>query len=211
MTVTISRLYDNYADAQRAVTNLEAAGVPHSDLSIVANNSDSWYNADKPGKRVDRDGDGVDDRAEGAATGAGVGAGLGGAAGLLAGLGLLAIPGLGPVVAAGWLASTALGAAAGAATGGVVGALTQAGVSEDEAPLYAEGIRRGGTLVSARVPDANRGRFETILNQSAVDLRDRSAAWRKAGWKNYDPAAQPYSADQVRKERQLYGSSAGLR
>ena len=81
MTVTISRLYDNYSDAQRAVTNLESAGVPHSDLSIVANNSDNWYSSDK---KVDRDRDGVDDRAEGAATGAGVGAGLGGAAGLLA-------------------------------------------------------------------------------------------------------------------------------
>jgi len=206
MTVTISRLYDSYADAQRAVTNLEAAGVPHSDLSIVANNSDSWYSTDK---RVDRDRDGVDDRAEGAATGASIGAGLGGAAGLLAGLGLLAIPGLGPVVAAGWLASTALGATAGAATGGVVGALTQAGISKDEAPLYAEGIRRGGTLVSARVPDADRARLEAILNQSAVNIRDRSAAWQKSGWKTFDPSAQPYGADEVRKERQLYG--AGMR
>lgn len=206
MTVTISRLYDNYADAQRAVTNLEAAGVPHSDLSIVANNSDNWYSADK---KIDRDRDGVDDRAEGAATGAGIGAGVGGAAGLLTGLGLLAIPGLGPVVAAGWLASTALGAAAGAATGGAVGALTQAGVSEEEAPLYAEGIRRGGTLVSARVADADRARLETILNQSAVNLRDRRAAWQKSGWESYDPASKPYSADDVRKERQLYG--AGLR
>ena len=203
MTVTISRLYDSYADAQRAVTSLEAAGVPHSYLSIVANNSDNWYNADK---KVDRDRDGVDDRAEGAATGAGIGAGLGGAAGLLAGLGLLAIPGLGPVVAAGWLASTALGATAGAATGGVVGALTQAGISDEEAPLYAEGVRRGGTLVSARVPDAERARLESILNQSAVNLRDRSAAWQKAGWKSYDPSAQPYGPDEVRRERQLYGT-----
>ncbi|GAA0005922.1 hypothetical protein [Bradyrhizobium diazoefficiens] len=204
MTVTISRLYDNYSDAQRAVTNLEAAGLPHSDVSIVANNSDNWYSADK---KVDRDRDGVDDRAEGAATGAGVGAGLGGAAGLLAGLGLLAIPGLGPVVAAGWLASTALGAVAGGATGGVVGALTQAGVSNEEAPLYAEGVRRGGTMVSARVPDADRARYEAILDQSAVNLRDRSAAWQKAGWKSYDPSAQPYVADEVRKERQLYGTN----
>jgi hypothetical protein len=203
MTVTISRLYDNYSDAQRAVTSLESAGVPHSDLSIVANNSDNWYSTDK---KVDRDRDGVDDRAEGAATGAGVGAGLGGAAGLLAGLGLLAIPGLGPVVAAGWLASTALGAVAGGATGGVVGALTQAGVSDEEAPLYAEGVRRGGTLVSARVPDADRARYEAILNQSAVNLRDRSAAWQKAGWKSYDPSAQPYGAEEVRRERQLYGT-----
>src|ERR1700745_4436880 len=173
MPVTISRLYDSPTDAQRAVERLEAAGVPHSDISIVANNSDSWFNSDK---KVDRDRDGVDDRAEGAGKGAGIGAGVGGAAGLLAGLGLLAIPGLGPVVAAGWLAATAVGAAAGAATGGIVGALTEAGVSKDDAPLYAEGVRRGGTLVSARVPDADRTRLGGVLNQSAVNLRDSRAA-----------------------------------
>jgi hypothetical protein len=200
MTVTISRLYDNYADAERAVQGLEAAGVPHSDVSIVANNSDDWY-----GKK-DKDRDGVDDRAEAAGKGAGVGAGLGGAAGLLAGLGLLAIPGLGPVVAAGWLAATAVGAAAGAATGGLVGALTEAGVSDEDAPLYAEGVRRGGTLVSAKVADADRARFDAILNQSSVDLSSRSAAWKQAGWTGYDPASKPYGADEVRRERGLYGS-----
>jgi hypothetical protein len=203
MTVTILRLYDNYADAQKAVQGLETAGVPHSDISIVANNSDSWYGN---GKKVDRDHDGVDDRAEGAGKGAGIGAGVGGAAGLLAGLGLLAIPGLGPVVAAGWLAATAVGAAAGAATGGIVGALTEAGVSKEDAPLYAEGVRRGGTLVSAKVPDADRARLDAVLSQSAVNLQDRSAAWRKSGWQNFDPASKPYGADDVRKERQLYGS-----
>ena len=205
MTATISRLYDNYADAQKAVQGLEAAGVPHADISIVANNSDNWYG----GSKVDRDHDGVDDRAEGAGKGAGIGAGLGGAAGLLAGLGLLAIPGLGPVVAAGWLAATAVGAAAGAATGGIVGALTEAGVSKEDAPLYAEGVRRGGTLVSARVADADRTRLDAVLSQSAVNLQDRSAAWRKTGWQTFDPASKPYGADEVQKERQLYGS--GLR
>lgn len=199
MTSTISRLYDNYSDAQAAVTKLEASGVPHSDISIVANNSDGWFDGKK-----DRDGDGVDDRAEAAGTGAGVGAGIGGAAGLLAGLGLLAIPGLGPVVAAGWLAATAVGAAAGAATGGLVGALTQAGVADDEAPLYAEGVRRGGSLVTAKVADADKARLEAILDTSSVNLRDRSAAWQKSGWTGYDPASQPYGADEVRKERSLY-------
>jgi len=206
MTVTISRLYDNHTQAQSAVQRLEAAGVPHSDISIVANNSDSWFNADK---KVDRDRDGVDDRAEGAGAGAAVGAGLGGTAGLLAGLGLLAIPGLGPVVAAGWLAATAVGAAAGAASGGIVGALTQAGVSEADAHTYAEGVRRGGTLVTARVADAERARLEAMLNESAVNLRDRSAAWQKSGWKSFDSAGAPYGAEEVRKERQLYGG--GLR
>jgi hypothetical protein len=201
MTVTISRLYDTYSDAQRAVGRLEAAGVPHSDISIVANNSDGWFNGDKK----DRDGDGVDDRAESAGKGAGIGAGVGGTAGLLAGLGLLAIPGLGPVVAAGWLAATAVGAAAGAATGGIVGALTEAGISDEDAHSYAEGVRRGGTLVSARVPDADRSRLDAILNESAVNLRERSTAWQKSGWKSFDPSSKPYGADEVRKERQLYG------
>lgn len=199
MTTTISRLYDNYTDAQAAVSKLESAGVPHADISIVANNSDGWFEGKK-----DRDGDGVDDRAEAAGTGAGVGAGIGGAAGLLTGLGLLAIPGLGPVVAAGWLAATAVGAAAGAATGGLVGALTQAGVSDDDAPLYAEGVRRGGSLVTAKVADGDKARLESVLDTSSVNLQDRRTAWQKDGWTGYDPASQPYGAEDVRKERTLY-------
>lgn len=202
MTVTISRLYDSYGAAERAVQALEAAGVPNSDISIVANNSDSWYGSGKK----DRDRDGVDDRAEGAGKGAGIGAGVGGAAGLLAGLGLLAIPGLGPVVAAGWLAATAVGAAAGAATGGIVGALAEAGVPEEDAQAYAEGVRRGGTLVTARVADPDRARLETILDQSSVNLRDRRSAWQKSGWTRFDPSSNPYGPDDVRRERDLYSS-----
>src|SRR5436305_11137940 len=184
MTV-VSRLYDNYSDATRAVSELERAGSPHSDISIVANNAEGWYSedggamnrgarADRDG-RIDRDRDGVDDRVEGASAGAGIGAAVGGTAGLLAGLGLLAIPGLGPVVAAGWLASTAALALAGGTAGGIIGALTQAGVSEDEANVYAEGVRRGGTLVTARVPDGERSRFEAILDRSAVNIRERAS------------------------------------
>src|SRR3954449_8199518 len=202
MTVTISRLYDSYADAQRAVTRLEAAGVPHSDISIVTNNSDNWFSGD----RKDRDRDGVDDRAESAGKGAGIGAGLGGAAGLLAGLGLLAIPGLGPVVAAGWLVSTAVGAAAGAATGGIVGALTEAGVSKDDASRYAEGVRRGGTLVSARVPDQDSTRLDALLHEKAVNLQERSTAWQKSGWNGFDAASPPLSPDDIGRERELYGN-----
>ncbi|MBR0814873.1 hypothetical protein JQ544_25315 [Bradyrhizobium diazoefficiens] len=204
MTITISRLYDNYSDAERAVTRLEAAGVPHSDISIVANNSDNWFGS-RSGK-VDRDRDGTDDRAEGAGAGAGIGAGLGGAAGLLAGLGLLAIPGLGPVVAAGWLAATAAGAAAGAATGGIVGALTQAGVSNEDASRYAEGVRRGGTLVSARVPDQDRARLDALLHERSVNLQDRSAAWQKSGWTDFDAASPPLSPQDIGREREVYGA-----
>src|SRR5439155_20856442 len=90
------------------------------------------------------------DAATAAGTGASIGTVVGGGAGLLAGLGMLEIPGIGPVVAAGWLVSTAAGAAAGAAAGGLIGSLTGAGVSKEHAHIYAEGVRRGGSLVTAR-------------------------------------------------------------
>src|SRR5436190_1811747 len=130
MTVTISRLYDDYAAAGQAVRDLEAAGLPSRDISLVASNADNWYRSDRTKPRVDKDHDGTDDRVEGAEAGAGIGAVLGGAAGVLAGLGLIAIPGIGPVVAAGWLVAAGAGAVAGGAAGGIIGALTQAGVSK---------------------------------------------------------------------------------
>src|ERR1700746_2219926 len=129
---TISRVYNDYDTGARVVSELERSGVPHSDISIIANNESGGFDRDKS-NRIDRDADGTDDRAEGAAAGAGIGATLGGVAGLLAGLGMLAIPGIGPVVAAGWLASTAAMAAAGGAAGGLIGALTQSGIGEREA------------------------------------------------------------------------------
>jgi hypothetical protein len=206
MTATISRLYNSYADAREAVRNLEAAGVGHSDISIIASNADNWYSSDpKADTYPDPDLDRKDDRAEAARTGAGVGAAVGGAAGLLAGLGLMAIPGVGPVVAAGWLVSTLAGAVAGGAAGSVIGALTQAGVSKEDAEIYAEGLRRGGAVLSARVPDVDAARLQAVMDRSAVNIQERGAAYRQTGWESFNPKATPYTADQIRKERELYG------
>ena len=73
--ITISRLYDDYDTAARAVADLERAGIPHDDISIIANNAEGWYDDDgSRTRRIDRDADGTDDRVEGAATGAGIGA-----------------------------------------------------------------------------------------------------------------------------------------
>src|SRR3954462_10074816 len=201
---TISRLYKDYDTGARVVAELERAGIPHDDISIIANNETGWVDRGHATPRVDRDHDGRDDRAEGAAAGAGIGATLGGVAGLLAGLGMLAIPGIGPVVAAGWLASTAAGAAVGGTAGGLIGALTQSGLDEREANAYAEGVRRGGTLVTAHVPDTDRARYEPILDRSAVNITDRSAMWERNGWNRFDPAAPAYTPDEVRRERETY-------
>ena len=106
--------------------------------------------------------------------------------------------------------ATAAGAAVGGTAGGIIGALT-AGTSEEDAYIYAEGVRRGGTLVSARVADADRARYEAVLDQSSVNIRDRGAALRKVGWQNFDPKAAPYTAEQIRREREQYRSSGATR
>ena len=59
--------------------------------------------------------------------------------------------------------------------------------------------------------DADRARYEAVLDRSAVNIRDRGAAWRKAGWQNFDPKAAPYTAEQISRERELYRSSGGTR
>jgi hypothetical protein len=175
---TISALFDSYAEATHAVARLEQAGVSGRDISLMSN--DQTINRTTSGDYTYRDTG--EDAASGAGAGAGIGAAAGGAAGLLAGLGIIAIPGIGPLVAAGWVASTLVGAGVGAGAGGIVGALTGAGMSEDESHAYAEGIRRGGTLVTARVDDDEADRARAILQQGSYDVAARSSDWRKEGW-----------------------------
>ena len=186
---TVNRSYDSYAQARAAVEAIEKAGIPSSDVSLIANKHVSAEHAQ------------IDPVADTAA-GAGIGGVLGGGAGLLAGLGLLAIPGLGPVVAVGWLAALAVGAAAGVATGGLVGALIGAGVDQDEAGVLSEAVRRGGTLVTVRVPADEVGRIEGLLAiHRPTDIGARAAAWRKEGWKTFDPDAPAYLPNETEIER----------
>jgi hypothetical protein len=194
---TITALFDTYDHAASAVRAVKDAGISSSDISLIANNASGEV-------------DYQDGAGEGAAAGAGVGAVAGGGAGLLAGLGALAIPGIGPVVAGGWLVATAVGALAGAAvggaTGGLLGALANAGVPEEEAHVYAEGVRRGGTLVSVRVEDSRADTVHAILRNSAgVDIDARRRDYAAEGWKGFDEDAPAYSEEQIRDYRTAYG------
>jgi hypothetical protein len=94
--------------------------------------------------------------------------------------------------------------AIGGVAGGLLGALTNAGISEEDAQVFVEGVRRGGTLVVARVPQGELQRVVPIMNQSAVILQDRCDLYRRSGWQSFDPNAVPYTADQVRSERALH-------
>jgi hypothetical protein len=190
---TITALFDDYDDASDAVGELESIGVPAADISIVANNADGRHQT------------AASPASEDAAGGAGIGAVVGGAGGLATGLGAMAIPGLGPIVAAGWLAAMAAGAVAGAvvggAAGGIIGGLTDAGVPENDAHVYAEGVRRGGTLVTARVDDDLAPQAREILNSSdSVDIGERRGEYEAGGWAAFDPAAGTYSVDDIERD-----------
>lgn len=186
---TITRVYDTYGQARQVVADLEASGIKSSDINLIANK----YICDETARL---------EEPSAAAPSAGVGAALGGTAGLLAGLGIIAIPGLGPVVAAGALAATAVGAAAGAVTGGVVGALVSADVPEEEAHVYCEAVRRGGTLVSVRTADDNVAFVQQIVNRHRpIDPIERRGAYRDQGWTRFDPAAKPYRPTQAEIDR----------
>ena len=188
-TQTLTHLYDTYEAAVRVVGELEAAGVPQGDISIIASHRDERYPT-----TVSATSDGASHAGTGAGTGASVGTLLGGGAGVLAGIGALAIPGVGPIVAAGWLVATLTGAGVGAAAGGLLGSLTGAGVHHDDAHVYAEGVRRGGSLVTVRADDTEAARVQTILTAGGpVDVADRRVTYEASGWERFDPAASDYA------------------
>ncbi len=193
---TFSHVYDTYAEAQGIVTALESSGIPHDDISLVGSNHDN----SPVGTSTT---DATADHAEtGAGTGASLGTILGGGAGLLAGIGALAIPGVGPVVAAGWLVATLTGAGVGAGAGGLLGSLTGAGVPEHDAHVYAEGVRRGGTLVTVRADETRAAEIDRLMiTPTASTLDARRTDYQAQGWKQFDPAGTGFTAEEAEAER----------
>jgi hypothetical protein len=205
MTNTIVALYDDLDTAHKVVRDLRDQGIPNDRISLVAQDASGEF-----GKYATTKGDTTD----GASTGAGVGAVVGGIGGLLVGLGALTIPGIGPVLAAGPLAtavSALVGAGAGAVAGGVagglLGALIDLGIPEEHAGYYAEGVRRGGTLVTVEADETNLERVRSVMNRySPVDIHQRVETWRESGWKGYNASAKPFTAKQTMKDRETYSS-----
>lgn len=209
MAKTVVGLFDRFEEAQRVISDLVDRGFRREDISVMANNSRgelSQYGAE-----------GHTGTAEAAGAGAVGGSVIGGVLGLLIGTGLLVIPGIGPVLAAGPLAaalgSAAVGAGIGAAAGGLVGALVGAGVPEEEANYYAEGVRRGGTLITVTASDDMAEiAYDIMQRHGAADINERGATYRAGGWSRFDPEGQPYRGDDARtdwEESSKLGTAAG--
>lgn len=186
MERTVVALFDDVNSAQRALEELLNNGFDRSDISVVRTNTEGEYTVGTTTTE--------NMSASGAAAGVGIGAALGGIAGLVVGLGVLAIPGIGPIVAAGPLATTLAGAGIGAAAGGIIGVLTDVGIPESEAGYYVEGVRRGGTLLTVRASESQVSQVTEVLNRfSPVDVNQRSAEWRSSGWSGFDPNASAHT------------------
>lgn len=177
---TVVGLFERFQDAERGVDQLYARGFDKSEVSVAARDR-VMQDRIPAGKTIGTE------AGEGATSGAVGGAAIGGLAGLLVGLGALVIPGIGPVVAAGTLAtaltSTAVGAGIGAATGGLLGALVGMGIPEEDANFYAEGVKRGGVLVSVATSNDRAPMARDILRDAgAVNVDQRRTEWTKQGW-----------------------------
>lgn len=162
-------LFDSRREAESAVQQLVNSGINRDYISIVSRHD----NEDTRDLKSDDD-------TSGAAKGAGIGAALGGVGGLVVGLAGLAIPGIGPILAAGPIAAAlggALGGAGlGAAAGGLIGALTDMGVPEHEARHYEDAVRQGKTLLTVRADDdTSAERVARILeNCGAIDIEEEA-------------------------------------
>jgi hypothetical protein len=194
MVKTVVGSFDTVGEAASAARDLRAAGYLDSDVSVIANNQqrsvDPAVTTTEP------------DKVSGAATGIVAGGALGGAAGLAVSLMGLAIPGIGPILAAGPIAAALAGAGAGAVAGGLIGGLTDAGVSETHAEYYAEAVRRGGALVTVRADDGRADEAEAIIRRhGAFDIEDRVTQWKSNGWTGYNPDAEPYTFDEIERDR----------
>ncbi|HVE89791.1 MAG TPA: hypothetical protein VNA44_08825 [Burkholderiaceae bacterium] len=209
MAKTIVGSFDSFEEAQEVLRDLQQRGYSRDDISVLANNATGKYSSQSAGAgSTSRDtASTVSDAGAGTATGAAAGGVLGGAAGLVVGLMGLAIPGIGPIVAAGPIAAALAGAGVGAVAGGLIGGLTGVGVSEDDASYYAESVRRGGALVTVRADDSRADDAASVMrSHGAVDIERRVEQWKEQGWTGHDPSATPYSVDQLERERSSYGS-----
>ncbi len=202
MAETVVGFFDDRDAAQGAVQDLIHEGFERSNVSVVASDGSggtATHAVDERGNLA----------AAGASSGVTSGALVGGVAGVLIGLGFTVLP-IAGILLAGPIAGLIAGAASGAVTGGVVGGLVGLGIPKEHAELYAEGIRRGGALVTVETANSSESdrAHRTLDRDGAVDIEERGAAYRSEGFSGYDKDAKPLGEAEIAQERVRYGVNA---
>src|ERR1700684_3921386 len=167
-------IYPNYESVENGVEALKAAGFRNTDISVLfPENVGTKDYAHEKGTKAP----------EGASTGAGTGAVIGGGLGWLAGIGALAIPGLGPFIAAGPIVAALAGAGVGGAVGGLTGALIGMGIPEYEAKRYEGRVKDGGILLSVHSDDSEwtKKAKEVLERTGAQDISSTGEATSEKG------------------------------
>jgi hypothetical protein len=194
MERTVMGVFRDMSGAERALNELRDAGFARDDVSFVTK--------DRSGTRPEEARGTAGAETKGLTSGALIGALGGGALGWLLGIGALPIPGIGPVLAGGALATALAGAAAGAVAGGLVGTLAGLGVPESEAREYEQAIKEGGVLVTVRSGnDREVERARDILRRAGAEqvddfrgdrrhIHDAGAEERSAGGRPGDGQTQ---------------------
>lgn len=186
--IAVYGIYPNRLTVEKAVEELKSAGFRHTDISVLfpAGGDTKEFAVEKETKAP-----------EGAATGAGTGAVVGGALGWLVGIGALAIPGLGPFIAAGPIMAALAAAGAGGLVGGIAGALIGMGIPEYEANRYEGRIKKGGILLSVHADDSDwKNKGKDILERTgAEDIGSKSETSadhdKSTGFKPIESNAHP--------------------
>jgi Protein of unknown function (DUF3341) len=154
-------VYSNTADVEGAIDALQAAGFRSTDISVLL--PENVGNKDLTHEKRTK-------APEGAAAGGVSGAVLGGTLGWLAGMGMIAIPGVGPLIAAGPILSALAGVGIGGTVAGITGALIGTGIPEYEARKYVGRVKSGGVLMSVQAHDAERARkARSILRDTGAE------------------------------------------
>ncbi|MCM2280479.1 MAG: hypothetical protein NDI61_01380 [Bdellovibrionaceae bacterium] len=210
MKRTIIGVFDHFQAAERVVSELTTSGFSRDQISLITPDEQQRPASHPlpPSPHHPEDHDTLTNRV-------GAGAVAGGVGGYLLTLAALAIPGVGPVLAAGPLIAALGGAGLGAAAGGLIGALSSAGVDHEDAHFYAEALRRGSSIVAVATDDTNSEQQSqnaiAIMNRmGAVDIDRRYVEYRKRGFNRFDYGLPPLTRDELFAEKELLGE-AGTR
>jgi hypothetical protein len=179
---TIVGVFSSINQAERALSDLMATGVPSDGTHLIAGNDKHRHD-----DYIDKSKKGAQSTGAAAASGASFGGGLG----IVASLITLAIPGVGPIIYGGAMLTVLTGLAVGAAGGGLLGTFKNMGMSHEEAPLYEEAVRRGAVLAVAQVDDDRaHDAIEIMSSHGGSDIRGEADTWRESDWSG--PSADPH-------------------
>ncbi len=192
---TVAGIFPSMLQAHNVLRELEGIGIPEDALSIVAGNeSDRHKEYLEKAKKA----------SESTTAAAASGASFGGGMGIVVSLVALAIPGVGPFIAGGAMATVLAGLGIGAASGGLISAFHHMGISHEEAPLYEEAVRRGAIMLIAKVDDAVEPQVADLMRRGgARDLREEADTWRESGWKGPHTDPHPYVADDTIRAHEM--------